>query len=393
MKPIFKHLFWNLNKEDIDLLNVLINIVERDDAFDAEEFNYSQIGYIIDTNMHELSSSLGFLELQIETVIQRLESLTKSVATIYHESNNNILMAKATFIYQYNVTSTDSDINKRLNIVVNTTLIKLLRDNSYLFELMYRIDRYGLKSKYSKIIYEKFYKQPRSSQLFELEELTKLIDFGLEYKELTWSRLNSNILKRVATEINEKTDLYFEYEKVKSTISTTNRTQTTEIKIVTSVAPEVEMPDTYFTKDFLMSRKIAYYIERDIKHKFVAVSKFKTQEFIKDPEAYMYKLRTEANKLRPEYEAKVLLQEWLNNIKYTNHDHEGLVVLQDYSKDNQFITVNNNYKLYDIEKQVEVSTSARDTRMKIQAFMRKGHYDILETEDYIKDCSISYTMG
>jgi len=393
LKPIFKHLFWNLNKEDIDLLNVLINVVERDDAFDSEEFDYSQIGYIIDTNMHELSSSLGFLELQIDTIIQRLESLTKSVATVYHEAKNNILMTKATFIYQYNITSTDSDINKRLNIVVNTSLIKLLRDNSDLFELMYRIDRYGLKSKYSKIIYESFYKKARTSQTYNIQELTKMIDFGLEYKELTWSRLNSNILKRVASEINDKTDLYFEYEKVKTAIAETNRTQTTEIKIVTSVAPEIDLPDTYFTKDFLMSRKIAYYIERDIKYKYQAVSKFKTREVIKDPEAYMFKLRTEANKLKSEYEAKVLLQEWLNNIKYTNHDHEGLVVLQDYSKDNQFITVNNNYKLYDIEKQVEVSTSARDTRIKIQAFMRKGQYDILETENYIKDCSISYTMG
>jgi len=107
----------------------------------------------------------------------------------------------------------------------------------------------------------------------------------------------------------------------------------------------------------------------------------------------MHKLRTDAERLRDDYQAKVLLQEWLNNIKYNNQDHEGLVILQDYSKDNMFITVNNNYKLYDIEKNVEISTSARDTRIKINAFLKKGDYNIVETEDYMKNCSISYTQG
>jgi len=389
----FKHLFWNITKSEIDLVNVLINIVERDDAFATEGIDRNQLGYVIDTNMHELSSSLGFLELRIETIMQTLESLSKSVATIYHENDNSVLMSKATFVYQYNISSTDNDINKRLNIIVNTTLVKLLRNNLHLFALLYRIDKYGLKSKYSKIIYEKFYKKDRTVSTYSIEELVRMIDFGLEYKELTWSRLNSNILKRVSKELNEKTNLYFEYNKIKSTVAETNRVQTAEVRIVTHVAPEVEDPDTYFSKEFLMNRKVAYYVERDINRKFKEITRFKTKDAIENPEAYKHKLRKEAFKLRDEYEAKVLLQEWLNNIKYNNYEHEGLVVLQDYSKDNQFITVNNNYKLYDIEKGVEVSTSARDTRMKIQSFMKKGHYDIVETTEYIKNCSISYTMG
>ena len=393
MEPIFKHIFWNLTTEEIDLLNILVNLVQRDDSLSGEEFDYSQFGYIIDTNMHELSSCLGFLELKVDTVIQRLESLQIKVATLYHEDDENIFMTKASFVYQYNVTSTNNDINKRLSIVINTKILKILRDEPTLFELLYRFDRYGIKSKYSKIVYERFYRAGRHVETFEIDDLVKALDFGLQYSTMEWSRLNGNILKRVVKEINEKTDLYFEVEKVKSTVASTKRLQTTEIKIMTSTAPEMELPATYYTEDFLMERKIAYYIERDIKHKFTQTSKFKGKEVVKDPEAYLHKLRTDAEKLQDEYKAKVLLQEWLNNIKYNNQDHEGLVILQDYSKDNHFITVNNNYKLYDIEKKVEISTSARDTRIKINAFMKKGDYNIVETEDYMKNCSISYTQG
>ena len=393
MEPIFKHIFWNLTEEEIDLLNILVNLVQRDDNLSEEDFDYSQFGYIIDTNMHELSSCLGFLELKVDTVIQRLEALQVKVATIYHEADNNIFMSKASFVYQFNVTSTNNDINKRLSIVVNTKILKILREKPSLFELLYKFDRYGLKSKYSKIVYERFYKEGRNVETFEIDQFVKAIDFGLKYSSMEWSRLNSNILKRVSKEINEKTDLYFEVEKVKTTVASTKRLQTTEIKITTSTAPEIDPPKTYYTEEFLMDRKIAYYIERDIKHRFAESSKFKGKEIIKDPEAYMHKLRTDAERLRDDYQAKVLLQEWLNNIKYNNQDHEGLVVLQDYSKDNMFITVNNNYKLYDIEKNIELSTSARDTRIKINAFLKKGEYNIVETEDYIKNCSISYTQG
>jgi len=394
LEPIFKHIFWNLTKPEIDLVNVLLNIVERKDDLDSDEFDYNQFSYIIDTNMHELSSSLGFLQLEVDTITQTLDSLTRNLATIYHEKDNHIFMTKSSFIYQFNITSTDKDINKRLNMMVSTKLIKILKDHKDLFELLYRFERFGVKSKYSKVIYERYYKAGDTAEEFTIDELIETTDFSLEKKtKMDWSRVNSNILKRVSDELSKKTDMYFQFQKVKTAVGDTKRIQTTGIKLFITMAPEVNDPEVCYSDRMLMDRKVAYYIERDIKHRFAALNKFKTKEIISDPEAYMYKMRTDAQKIANEYEAQVLLQEWLNNIKYNNHDHEGLVVLEDYSKDNQFITINNNYKLYDIEKKQEISTSARDSRIKIKAFMKDGHYDIVETEDYIKNCSISYTSG
>lgn len=392
MKPTFKHIFWNLSKNEIDLLNVLINIVDRNDDFDNIDFDDIGFGYVLDTNMHELSSSLGYLQLEVDKIIQLLELLSKNIATVYYEKDNNKFMTKVTFIHQFNITSSNEDINKRMNMVLNIKIINIIREHRDLFELFYKIEKYNIKSKYSKIMYERYYKQLETSEDIEIETLIEIIDFGLEKSDLKWSRLNSNILKRVAKEINDKSNLNFNYSSVKTSIDDTNRKQTTHVRLTTILEPDIIESESAYSNEFLMSRKVSYYIERDIIKKFKQITKFKGKEIINDPEAYMLKLRREAHKNSDEYEAKVLLQEWLNNIKYSNNDHSGLVVLQDYDLQNKVVTVNNNYKLFDIIKKIEISSSARDTRLKINSFMKKGDYDIVEG-DYIKECSISYTVG
>jgi len=392
VKPTFKHIFWNLSKNEIDLLNVLINIVDRNDDFDNIDFDDIGFGYVLDTNMHELSSSLGYLQLEVDKIIQLLELLSKNIATVYYEKDNNKFMTKVTFIHQFNITSSNEDINKRMNMVLNIKIINIIREHRDLFELFYKIEKYNIKSKYSKIMYERYYKQLETSEDIEIETLIEIIDFGLEKSDLKWSRLNSNILKRVAKEINDKSNLNFNYSSVKTSIDDTNRKQTTHVRLTTILEPDIIESESAYSNEFLMSRKVSYYIERDIIKKFKQITKFKGKEIINDPEAYMLKLRREAHKNSDEYEAKVLLQEWLNNIKYSNNDHSGLVVLQDYDLQNKVVTVNNNYKLFDIIKKIEISSSARDTRLKINSFMKKGDYDIVEG-DYIKECSISYTVG
>lgn len=393
MEAEFKHIFWNLTKSEIDMLNVLINIVERNDDFDNEiGFNYTSPFYIIDTNMHELSSSLGMLSLNVDSIQKTLDLLNKNNATLYYEFEKDRFLEKSTFVQKFIVTSSKKDINKRLKMWVSTSIIKVMRENKELFEQFYKYEKYGLRGKYSRILYDIFSKKDRMVETYDIDDFIAMVDFDLEELQInTWSRLSSNILKRAANEINEKSNLYFEYENVKDKLASTNRTQTMKVKIVAQTAPEAEFPETYYDDDFLMDRKITYYMERDVNTKYTAASRFGT---IKDEDSYKFSVRKDLKKNKDEYEARVLLQEWINLVKYNNSDHHGLVVLTDFTADNHFITVNNNYKLYDIEKKQELTTSARDTRLKINEFMEKhGDYDIVETEKFLKDCSISYTKG
>jgi hypothetical protein len=391
----FTKILWSINKDEIDMLNVLINIIERYDSFDPETpFDYTALSYLIDTNMHELCAMLGFKELKSEYINQTLESLASKIATLYFEDGEDRIMKKGPFVLDYIISSSKKDLNKRIQISVNTKIVKVFRDDKKMFELFYRFDKYGLRSKYSKILYEMFGKKPQTSLKVSIEDFIDELEYDItETKNKSWSRLNSNILKRAVGELEDKSNLIVNYAKIKSKDEKDNRVKTSMIQIEASASPEMEEPDIYFTNDFLMPRKIDYYLEREVEKKYNDASRFGTLS-VRDEEAYKAKMRRELKKFHKEHEAKVLLQEWINIVKYANPDMHGLVSLFEF-QGYEAVTVNNNYVLVDVETKKPLSTNAIDSREKIKRFINDedGDYGIVDTDGSIKDCSVSYTKG
>ena len=391
----FTKILWSINKDEIDMVNVLINIIERNDSFDPDTlFDYTIPFYMIDTNMHELSASLGFKHLNIDHINNVLESLSSKVATMYFEDGSDRMMKKGAFVLEHVVTSSNKDVNKRLQILTNTRLIKILREDKKLIEMLYRFDKYKLKSKYAKLLYEMFGKKDKTSMKMSVDDLIDELDYDLaENQNKTWSRLNSNILKRAVSELEEKSNLTIDYAKLKTKDEKDGRVKTSMVQLEATAAPEMEEPDVYFTNDFLMPRKIAYYLEREVDKKFDGASRFGTLS-VRDEEAYKAKTRRELKKFTQEYEARVLLQEWINLVKYENPEIHGLVSLVDF-QGFDLVTVNNNYILVDVASKKPLSTTAIDSRDKIKRFLNDegGEYTIADTDGKIKDCSISYTKG
>lgn len=391
----FSKILWSINKDEIDLVNVLINIVERNDSFDPDTpFDYDNLYYKIDTNMHELSASLGFLHLSIDHVNSTLETLSSTAATMYFEDGEDRTMKRGPFVQEYHISSSKKDVNKRIQIWVNTSLVKILREDKQMFELLYRFDKYGLRSKYSKILYEMFGKKDRLSKQISVEDFIDELEYDItENKNKSWSRLNSNILKRAVKELEEKSNLTIDYAKIKAKDTKDNRIKTSMVQIEATVAPEMEEPPVYFENDFLMERKKTYYLEREVDKKYDSASRFGTIN-VRDEEAYKAKTRRELKKFHKEHEAKVLLQEWINIIKYQHPNIHGLVAIEGF-QGYDFVTVNNEYILVDVETKKPLSTNAIDSREKIKRFLNDedGEYTIVDTENRIKDCSISYTKG
>lgn len=391
----FTKILWSIDKAEIDMVNVLINIVERNDSFDPDiPFDYHSLYYMLETNMHELSSSLGFKELSIDHINQILDSLSSKVATIYYEDGLDRIMKKGPFVQEFTITSSNKDVNKRIQVWLNTRLIKIFREDKKMFDLFYRFTKYNLKSKYSRILYEMFSKKDKSSLKISVDDLTDELDYELsENKQKTWSRLNSNILKRAVAELDLKSNLTLRYDKIKDKDEKDNRVKTSMIKIEAILAPEMEEPDTYFSNEFLLSRKIDYYLEREVERRYSSATRFGTIT-IYDENAYKAKMRRELRNSTKEYEARVLLQEWINIVKYNHLEIDGLVALENFAG-YEFVTVNNEYILVDVKTRNQLSMNAIDTREKIKRFLNdaNGDYTIVETTGKIKDCSISYTKG
>lgn len=395
MHSNFTKIFWSINKAEIDMLNVLINIVERNDSFDPETpFDYNNLFYKIDTNMHELSASLGFLNLEIEHVTQILENLSKIPATMYYEDGEDRIMKKGPFVQELQISSSKKDVNKRIQVWVNTRIVKIFREDKKMFELFYKFDKYNLRSKYSRILYEMFGKKPRTSLRVSVEDFIDELDYDIaENQNKSWSRLNQNILKRAAKELEEKSNLNFNYNKIKEKDQKDNRIKTAVVQIDATTVPEMDEPDVYFENEFLMERKTNYYVEREVERRYRDASRFGSIS-IRDAEAYKAKTRKELMKFVKEYEARVLLQEWINLVKYENPDHNGYVCLVDF-QGHDFVTVNNRYMLVDADNKTQLSNNAIDSREKIKRFLNDedGEYTLYDPNKTIKDCSISYTKG
>ena len=288
-------------------------------------------------------------------------------------------------------------MNKRLTLMLSTSLVKILRENKGIFLKLYTHARYDLKSKYSTVLYDILSKKSKGSYtiatVFTIEEFKKLLDFDLvETNNFdSWTKINSNILSRAAKEINEKTNMYLTYTSIKDKTQGDKRTQTNSIKFETSLAPELEATDEYFTDDILMARKIEYYKEKEVDRKVRELKKFRSIT-IDDEENYKFKERQKLDKQHQEFEAQAKLQEWVNWVKYNNPTEHGLVCLINYES-HEYVTINSIYKLMNIETNKILSSNARDTFIKVQNHINNdGDYGLVDV-DYKKDYSISFSKG
>lgn len=396
----FNHVFWMLNVEEIDVVNVLMHIIAKHDNIKLPSDKEVALGLnrCITTNLHEISASLGFKELKVSTILSMLDSITKNVATLYYDTHDGRQMEKASFLNKYTITSSKNDMNKRITLWINVDILNVLRDNIGLFKQFYKHAKFELKSKYTKIIYDYFINKGGNTATFTVEEFAELMDFDLVTTEWDWSRLNSNILKRASKEINGKTDMQFEYIKTKADKG--GRVKTTSIEFNYFIAKDTDEQFEYFNETTLTQRRVDYYIEKDINEKYDSVVRFKDKNAIANPDAYKDKLRRVALRDRAEYEAKVEVQEWSNIIKYEHTDLDGLVGLLNY--DNiMFVTINNDYKIFDPATETELTTSARDTMNKIIEYFDGtdvAGYTINEgyrvySLPTLNKCSISYSKG
>ena len=391
-----------LNVEEIDVVNVLMHIIAKHDEIKEPSEDEVELGLVrcITTNLHEISASLGFKNLRVQTILSMFDSIIKNVATLYYETYDGRQMEKASFLNKYTITSSKNDVNKRITLWVNVEILNVLRNNIDLFKQLYKHARYELKSKYSKLIYDYFTNKGGNTATFTVKEFADLMDYDLVTTEWDWSRLNSNILKRATKEINDKTDMRIEYVKTKA--DTGGRIKTTSIEFNYYITKEeIKEEYEYFNEEALMARRVDYYIEKAINEKYNKIVRFKDKNAIANKDAYMDKLRREAIRDRAEYEAKIEVQEWSNIIKYEHAEKDGLVGLLNY-EDRTFVTINNDYKIFDPATETELSTSARDTMQKLtEYFDRKEEgcgYTINEgymsySLSILNRCSISYSKG
>lgn len=113
---------------------------------------------------------------------------------------------------------------------------------------------------------------------------------------------------------------------------------------------------------------------------------------IKNEDGYRYTKRQELLKNKPEYRAKVKIQDMVNWVKYNNPGEHGLVCFYNIQS-HGIVAVNSDHKLVDIETKKYLTKNAVETLDVIEPIIvNGGEYGLYDIE-YKKEYSISYSKG
>jgi plasmid replication initiation protein len=387
------------------MVNVIANIVETYKMLRiVDDINTNSVGLTIDVTYHELASSLGFTTLNpkaIQTLNATLNNLCRTQAFVYYTDGHDRFEKISTFLITYTMSATHidghRDIDKRISMTLNSELVLILLENKEIFSHLYMHARYDLRGKYATIIYDTITDQVTSSRtasrVFNLHEFVALVDFDLTSLNNinTWTKLNGNVLNRAVQEINTKTNLTLNYSKVKTRQGENSRTQTNAIHFDITLTPEIDSTSAYFTNEFLMERKVNYYIEREINRKIAHLTKL-NEHVIKNEAAFRFKERQRLLNVREEFQARVQIQDYVNWAKYSFPGEIGLVIFKNLDK-HKITCVTSDYKLINFETRQPICATATATHTKLTEFLAAGgHYALLDVENK-KEYSISYSKG
>lgn len=385
------------------MVNVLTSIVETHTKFAVgDSFDHDSLVYTFGVTYHDLASMMGYNQLDSKAIYEidnLLNNLSKAHAQIFYTDGDDRYIEQTTFILKYSRSSTiknlKRDLNKRFSITVDTTFVRILRENKDLFKQMYNHARFNLKNKYSTILFDTFVDRatPEAPTLIKLsiDELIGIVDIDLEENTNfeSWSKISTNIVTRAVKDIIKKTSMGLKYRQVKDSISNTNRLTVVGVEFEVSVATENDEIRGFFREEFLLDRQIEYYIEKEVNKN---LSKLKNFKDIKSEENYRFVERKKHQKNREEFKAKVLIQRLVNWIKYNNPSIQGLVCLSDYEGHN-LVAVYSDHTLVDVDTQEVLSMNALDTYEKINSFLEAhGEYDFAPVPNR-QEYSISHTKG
>ena len=230
---------------------------------------------------------------------------------------------------------------------------------------------YALKSKYSKFLYRVLTKYKDSSHTMHYELLLMLMNLS-DPKYLAaraYNVFNRDVLKKCVDELNETSDLHILYYPVKNKI---------DKKIVECITFEIasQIPkkqNIELSEQEEMSIRISQLIEEKAIEQYENAKKYSS---IIDKSAYINAIIRKYN--REDVEAEIRLKNWLEYTKIEfkpDTDQPALLCIDPYGK-NEIITITNDYGLYDMTNNRNLSKKPSSTLKKINNWIKKDEIEI-----------------
>ena len=333
-----KGIFAYLTPTQIDLINILFYTVKKEVLTTNKKI--SDLDKVVEVTI-ELSDIYNMLNNRYkndaETLLQYLYELKKVDVMIntLGKVKDTVYFKLTSIIHTIEWSRHKNILNKKITVGIDRDIISSFIDRKNYFAKVFLSLQLSMNSKYSKLLYEilKDYSGIKTKTI-DYNILLPLLNVDFENTNNgAWAMFNQNILKKTILEINEKSDIYVEYEPIKEKPEG-ERLQVTKIKFTMKSQPESRLQELGLIQESI------------IDNKFYNKSKSKLDRLIKggynviDEEMW---LETDIKKNELKYESEMRIDIWLKETEQTDKNfiyesiansidecEDPMVIIEDY---------------------------------------------------------------
>jgi len=365
-----KGLFAYFESIEIDLINLILYRIKEGIINNTLQVKNDD-DYILEINLKEVSELLNkYNSTSYEPLIEHFRNLRyKEVVINALNKNKELGITYTSFIHKVMISKHRNKKLKSIKLQVDGEIVSMMLNVKKYFAKMFLKIQYSMQTKYSKLLYEILKDYENINQLYiDYDILLGLLNIKNLDRYSKYSYFNGEILKREVKEINEKSDIYVEYEPIKERTEDNPRLHVTKIKFkmkkqsderlkelgVINVEPELPIE------------------EKILQQKMKIKSKEKLDKFIqsgykvKDEESW---IKTDIEKNHDLYLAQIRLDEYLDQIEELSQDEKFDLFnsLAQFVGSSDPVVFIEKYLIKDLSGNT-YTTNAKETREKIMEF-------------------------
>ena len=380
------------------------NLTE-DEIYDWISMNHFEL------NLQSISEILGtYKNGYYAIIVKNLQELSKiQVLTNILHKNKTRELTLFHFLRKISWVQDNKNISKRVKVWIEPELLAMfIKMKSYYTKFSLQI-QLGLKSKYSKLLYEVMKDYSGSGvKNIDFEMLKALLNVDVLSKPTlnNWSNFNRDVLKRCVNEINAKSDIVLEYTPVKERIDKKLTVVSVNFNIKKQKSKLINYEKEYTNHEFDVfivsdsDNEINMKDSTPIETKLIQLAQERMKDVIengtvvKNPQKYLEtvieNIRKEGNDIVSMIEMDNILDELKSQFPKKDTRTNQLMILENFMGE-PIVVISSNYLLYSPLTKSNITETIKETINKIKEFKKSGgKFKIIETHSRVPEMEKSY---
>jgi len=407
-----KQEFADLSALQLDLIGTMFffvsDIMKKQQLTETEVYDWASLNHF-EINLQSISEILGKYENGFYApIVKNLQELsTIQVLTNTLHKNKTQESTLFHFLRKISWIQDNQTRSKRVKVWIEPELLSMFLNTKSLYTKFDLQIQFGLKSKYSKLLYEllKDYVGIGNKTVdFEILKAILNVDTINKPKLNVWSNFNRDILVRSVKEINNKSDIIIEPKPIKERIE--KKLTVTKISFVIKKQKSILIDYDEELKQYDLDTHIVpdnEIITSDLSDEEIKIIQMaqkqmdKAIEFgtiVKNKQRYLEAIIADLKKqnlpINDMIELDTILDDLKSKFMDTKTSSNQLLVMENFLN-YPVIAVSVNYLLYSPIDKTVITKTIKETINKINKFKKDGGtFKIIETNEKISELEISY---